>query len=158
MIKIKHIQDSIAQQQPEVHLQPLYEPEAVPFTFDTVGWKIVGVMLVLLVLIMSYKAIKTYKKNANRRKALAVLQQSPSIETIFILLKQLAIEAYGRQEVSALYGISWLQFLDKTGKNVQFSTLQDAVQNSLYKNEVPNKATQEQLKNNAINWIKTYAR
>ncbi len=158
MIKTKHIQDSIAQQQPEVHLQPLYEPEAVPFTFDTLGWKVLGVVLVLLILVWGFKAIKKYKKNAHRRNALAVVEQSPSTETIFVLLKQLAIETYGREKVGAMYGVSWFQFLDKTGKNVHFSTLQDAIQNSLYKNETPNKTTQEQIKSNAINWIKTYAR
>ncbi|MFV0565972.1 MAG: DUF4381 domain-containing protein [Flavobacteriaceae bacterium] len=158
MIYLRNIQDSIANTQPEVTLQPLYEPEAVKFTFSTVGWKILGVVMAILFLMLLYKAVKNYIKNANRRKALALMQQSPAPQTIFVLLKQLAIEAYGRKQVSTLYGKQWLGFLDETGKGVHFSNLETDIHALVYKNETASDTIKKQVQQNAIQWIKTYAR
>ncbi|MFV0377737.1 MAG: DUF4381 domain-containing protein [Mangrovibacterium sp.] len=152
------IQDTIAVQQLPPDLGALYEPAAVRFSFDAPGWKVLGILLLLGLLLVVFFAIRRYIRNANRRRALAQLKQTASPLSVFVILKQLAMQTYGREKTATLYGNEWLAFLDRTGKDVHFLELENEVGKLAYKNEEISNDTELKIRQNAIKWINTYAR
>ncbi len=156
------IQDSTsADTSLQVFLGDLYEPPSVPFTFDTIGWKVLGCLILVSLVIFMFYQIRRYVRNQYRREALQVLSQIESgsdMSRIFIILKQVAIQVFGRSEVAHLQGKDWLAFLDKTGKNVEFQPLGGHIAKILYENIEVDKDTQQQLLTQSQRWIKTHAR
>ncbi len=138
-------------------LQSLYEPEAVRFSFDATGWKIVFGCLLLLFVVFLIRITRKYIRNKYRREAIASLQKSPATDTALILLKQLAMRVYGREQVGKLSGDNWLAFLDKTGKNVHFSELSGELQTYVFRGTKLSPDTERRLITNSIAWIKTHA-
>ena len=56
-----------------VEMAPLYEPDRIQFSFDTLGWKVFGcVLLCMLLLVVIVQATKYYK-NTYRREAIKKL-------------------------------------------------------------------------------------
>ena len=129
-----------------IDLGPLYEPDAVRFSFDTPAWYVLSIFLLLVAILLFFKWLKRYRKNAYRREALKTLseieQNSQShneanlLNDILVLLKLVAIEAFGRQQVAQLYGNDWLEFLDSKGKNTTFTYYKQHIGNTLY-NAIP---------------------
>ncbi len=151
------MQDTTAIQASQLKLGPLFKPEAVPFTFETVGWKVLGVILLVTVIIFSIEAIKKYIKNKYRREALSQLNNANAFEDILIILKQVAIHAYGRKKVGALFGEKWFSFLDDTGKNVDFSKHKTEILKAAYQNTESQNQVTTSLKSNAKKWIESHA-
>uniref|UniRef100_UPI0025E86600 DUF4381 domain-containing protein n=1 Tax=Algoriphagus sp. TaxID=1872435 RepID=UPI0025E86600 len=117
--------DTLAQQAEisvPVDIGSIYEPPAVSFSFETIGWAILGGLFTLCLLILVFFLIKRYLNNRYRREALVALQEIESnrqaFPQIFVILKSVAIQVFGREKVGNLYGNAWLIFLDKTGKEV----------------------------------------
>ncbi len=143
---------------PHKTLAPLYEPEPVVFTFDSLGWKILaGVLIIAFLSVIGLVAYR-YINNRYRRVALSSIQKETSVASIFIVLKQAAMQVYGREKVGALSGKEWLAFLDKTGQGVHFIKLEKPILLALYKEVTPSKTQIEEIRFNAKKWIKTHAR
>ena len=47
----------------------ILEPEPLPFSFDTLGWKILGALILIGLCIILIRQIKRYQKNTYRREA-----------------------------------------------------------------------------------------
>lgn len=128
--------------QPEI-TGSILEPDPLTFTFETIGWKILGGILLLLLIILSYKRLKLYQKNKYRRKALKRIQfisaeesgNADKIKNFNIVLKQVAIEAFGRDRVAELYGVEWLLFLDSKAKNCSFAQYDSSFTDAMYSNK-----------------------
>lgn len=99
----------------EVHL-----PESVSWWPQTIGWKLLGILLLLL---LSYRAIcwvQHWWRNRYRREALKQLSALEAsahewqsvVRQLPFLLKTTALQAYPRNEVAQLSGQAWLRFLD----------------------------------------------
>ena len=157
--------DNISNQ--TVELGALLEASPVPFSMDTIGWKILFGILTLLILQLLYKYYKFYKSNAYRRVAilkitqLAVANQNSSvylISEIMFQLKQTALETYSRTEVASLKGLQWLQFLDNKGKTTDFSKNETVITEALYNNELDesNQFNSNAFVASSIKWIKTH--
>lgn len=152
----------LASQNENLQLTPIQEPAPIPFSFETIGWKILLIFILLLLIFSTFKWIQHYKKNAYRRIAIKHLltiknESDTSINESAILLKSIAITAYGRKEVAALYGNEWLQFLESTGKNTLFTKYADsllAIQNS---NQNIDVTTQKEILSLTKKWIQTHA-
>ncbi|MFV0507330.1 MAG: DUF4381 domain-containing protein [Bacteroidales bacterium] len=140
------------------NLQPLYEPSVVKFTFESVGWRILAVLCLIITLLVAFISIRRYVQNSYRRKALSILNNESSAIDIFVLLKQLAIQVYGRQTAGSLYGKEWLIFLDKTGVGVSFVEREADFLNAVYNTDAIDISTRADLLTNAKKWIKTHAR
>lgn len=118
----------------------ILEPDPVPFSFETIGWKILGGILLLVLLIISYKRFKLYQKNRYRRQAIAKIQKitaeksqsGQKIRHFNIVLKQVAIEAFGRVPVAELYGNEWLMFLDSKVRNSSFTDFGNSFTDAMY--------------------------
>ena len=145
----------------ELNLGSLQEPEAVGFTFETIGWPILAAVIFGVFLIVTFFAIRRHIKNRYRREALAELQQvvlgELPLNHSLVLVKRTAIYAFGREKVGKLAGKEWFQFLDQNAKDVSFLSVQTEVEALIYKDEVPINETKEKLIVNTKNWIKTHA-
>lgn len=98
-------------------LAPIMEPESIPYTFDTLGWYLVAVLVFLVLVGLAFAKWKTYKRNAYRREAEKIVKRVVSSNaenpyySINKLLKLIAIDIYGRREVANLYGEEWFSYL-----------------------------------------------
>ncbi len=122
--------------QPPAELGPLYEPDPVPFTFETVGWSVVAVLLVILLIYLGYRRFKKYRRNRYRRDAVAQLRallgttsrtEASPVADFCVLLKAVAIKSYGRETVGNLYGEEWVNFLKERSKHTPLTTTAIAV-------------------------------
>lgn len=114
-----------------IDLGPLYEPDAVRFSFETPGWYVLGILLLLVATFLFFSWLNRYRKNAYRREALKNIariehhslnqNEGNQLNDIWVLLKLVAMETFGRQEVAQLYGDEWLEFLESKGKNTPFT-------------------------------------
>jgi hypothetical protein len=109
----------------------LIEPEPVPFSFTTPGWYVVGVLLLLLVVLCVFLLIKHYKNNLYRRCALAFLIEREKRLSLInasgrivyetqMLIKRIAMNRYGRREVSGLREDKWIAFINSTWREKSF--------------------------------------
>jgi len=142
-------------------LEALYEPPSVPFTFETVGWEIVGLLLVLILVVAAAFWVRRYIRNRYRREALKQLKQyqagSWQVEQVYLVLKQSAIHAYGRTTAGKLYGSDWLKFLEDSGKDVQLLKYEPELSAAIYRNQSLSSETARNFLENAKTWIITHA-
>ena len=148
-------------------LGSLYEPEAISFSFQSPGWYVLAGLLLLLTLFIFIKCLRTYLKNAYRREALKHLVE---IETGFaqkrelsylrealVLLKKIAMDAFGREKVAQLHGDEWLIFLEEKGKETPFRKYSSSISSVIYKSENIDRELGEQIIGLSKRWIKTHA-
>lgn len=111
-------------------LHDIHLPPPIPVWPLAPGWYVLGLFIISLLLICSYRYWRHLKKQAYRKWALRELQriqqgydQEPLsyLSAISTLLRRIAITAYPQQTVASLQGQAWLAFLDRTGKTNQFS-------------------------------------
>jgi len=158
---------SYINQDEAVALEPLQEPDAVTFTFETIGWPILGFLILILIYFMLYKWLKHYKHNAYRRDAIKEIlmlenqfqkeQNSIQLNKTLVLLKLVAITTFGRKQVAHLYGNDWLKYLDSKANNISFIKYNETIFNALNeskKNDLKNSETVFKL---TKKWIKTHA-
>jgi len=88
-----------------------------------------------------YKYYLHYKKNKYRREAIQSISEiefnkeysvSSLIVEIMFLIKQTALQTYGRNKVASLEGEKWLEFLDKKVKGVNFKQYQKVINDAVY--------------------------
>ena len=122
-------------------LGPLLEPNAVNFSFDTIGWKLSFASAILVILVVFFFQMRRYIQNKYRRKALSDLLlriESPNLENYHkvnhanMILKKVAIQVYGREKVAKMFSEQWLQFLDSKCKKSHLSQLEIVFKNSSY--------------------------
>lgn len=151
--------DTVTNALAAIEMGNLYEPDPVRFTFDTVGWPILGGLLLLGMLVAGYFWFRHYQRNQYRREALKsldLIKQDQALE-VFVVLKRTAIHAFGREKVGALSGTEWLKFLDSTGKDVRMLSQGRQIQSVIYEGvQLPSEA-HRQILSNAKLWVKTHA-
>lgn len=121
----------------------ILEPDPLPFTFETIGWKVLSVVLLLVVSILFYKWLKLYQKNKYRRAAIKKLklievnnsQSQYEINQLNIILKQVAMVTFGRELVAELYGNEWLLFLDSKFEKSDFIKYESNFSDAIYSNK-----------------------
>lgn len=119
-------------------LRDIHLPEPISWWPPAPGWWLLALVTLVILGAGLLAARKYLHKNQYRRTALAALQAAYEnlhpgddhrlfLERTAALLRRVAIQAYGRQEVAALTGSRWLGFLDRTGNTDQFSNGPGAV-------------------------------
>ncbi|MGF1777987.1 DUF4381 domain-containing protein [Vibrio nomapromontoriensis] len=91
-------------------------PESISWFPQTLGWKIVAVVLVAILLVVIAKLVKHWWKNRYRGEALQAIQQVNVLEPkaeyqLFLVIK--AVLRYREKEAAALYGVDFLTTLDR---------------------------------------------
>ncbi|MGO4291988.1 DUF4381 domain-containing protein [Chitinophaga sp. RAB17] len=108
----------------------LLEPAPVPFSFNTPGWYVVDVLLLITLLILMFSYIKYYQRNRYRREAIQWLDQrnrEPHLKQLYeadMLLKRVAMRVYGAEKVATLRDREWINFLNKCNRRT-FSFSED---------------------------------
>jgi len=152
----------------ELELGAILEPDSIPFSFDTLGWKIVLVVLILLCIYVMYRLFVKYKNNQYKRDAIAEIEEliknSEQPENIFIakvlfVLKRTALQSYSRMEVASLQGNDWLSFLDKRASGVNFMQYKDDIANAIYRDTFDPETdfNKDEFSRMTLKWIKNHA-
>lgn len=116
-------------QDPLANLHPLREPMSVGWWPLAPGWWLLALAVLLLLLLGAYLLWQRYRANAYRRLAQHKLSEIESLyaqdgdsiraaSELNALLKSTALHCYPRQDIAALSGQRWRDFLNETaGKN-----------------------------------------
>lgn len=119
------------------NLQELTLPDTLLLFPLAVAWYFFGVGLLLVLLWQGCRRYQNYKANAYRRLALQQLgslikqldqkQVTPRdcLVELRLLLKATALQVFPRQQVAALEGMAWRDFLNATTSQPLFATACD---------------------------------
>ncbi len=155
-------------QKEDIQLNPIIDADPVLFTMDTIGWKILFIILFSAFAVLIYTYYLRFKKKAYRREAVSKIKElaldnkssiSILISQIMFELKQTALQSYGRKTVAALEGEKWLQFLDKKINKSYFIKHHEIIVSAVYKDEFKNSDSfnLNDFADMSINWIKNHA-
>jgi len=152
--------DSLEMKMQSLNLAPLQEPDPVGFSFETIGWKILALLLFLIASWLLLAFINRYRKNKYRRDALNQLNNTPAEERLalgLVLLKSTAIAVYGREQVASLTGAAWLEFLDlKTRGKSNFSEYHRQLGGYIFDGQLPSEADRKKIVEQIQNWISSH--
>jgi hypothetical protein len=142
-------------------------PEPVGFSFETPGWYVLLVFILILTAFLFVKWLLQYRKNAYRRAALKELDnintrvsENPdrnNLNDLLILLKRVSIKTYGRAEVASLSGSDWFVFLEKKGKDTPYTHFEKEMNSSVYGDAPVGNESFEEISTLSRRWIKTHA-
>jgi len=112
-------------------LERLIEPDTpvrIKFFPETIGWKVLAVVLLLALIYWAVTSAIKFRANGYRRSAVKKLRKIMAEEVaatrqlmeINRLLKVAAVHAFPDKAVEPLYGEAWLKFLDSTCPKSRF--------------------------------------
>lgn len=104
-------------------LKDIAVPEPVSWLPQTWGWAILAGLLALILIFAGLRWLSIYRAAAYRREALALLvdieekmsdpaRRHDGIHALTELLKRVALVAWSRQEVAAIHGRRWADYLN----------------------------------------------
>ena len=104
-------------------------PESVNWLPTTVGWRVLAVVLLVVTLRQVWRSAQHWLRNRYRGAAIRELEEistacvslDAQLTAISRLLKATALQAYPREEVAALTGRGWIEWLNATGGRATFS-------------------------------------
>lgn len=146
-----------------IDLGPLYEPAPVGFHFETIGWPILFSILGVLVIVILLKVGLNYYQNAYRRQAIHLIntienrfqseQEVACINDMMVVLKQVSLTTYSRNEVADLAGTAWLEFLESKAKGASFLKYDKVLSQALYQDKIEQPEEVKQLFSSSKKWI-----
>lgn len=111
-------------------LRDIHLPPPVGWWPPPPGWWLV-LLLLLAALALAGWFLLRYRRNSYRRAALRELRSlrdNPGdladrarLELLAALVRRVAIQSCGREQVAPLSGPAWLAFLDRSGRTAQFT-------------------------------------
>ncbi len=114
-------------------LRDIVVPAPVSYVPATCAWGIVGALLVAGACVLVVRAVRRWRADAYRRRALAELAalrrafdderlRHDALGQLAPLVKRTALSFAPREHVAALSGEEWLAFLDATAPGAHFSS------------------------------------
>ena len=106
-------------------------PESISWWPQTLAWKVIGFVVLVMAIRHVVKKINHYKANAYRREALAWVEQLPRYQQgqtsmefrqLPALVKKVALIAYGREVVNSIPSEHWETWLDQQCEKTAFAT------------------------------------
>lgn len=131
-------------------LKDIHLPDAVSAWPPSIAWWSAVLLTILTCSLLIFAGVYYRKRSRLTRLALAELaqlqQQGCEINALHLLLKRVALASFPRQQVAALHGQQWLEFLDQqagnnTSKFIGFMPNADAWTDNLYSAKAPTTAT-----------------
>ncbi|MBA2651551.1 MAG: DUF4381 domain-containing protein [Tatlockia sp.] len=144
-------------------LRDIHLPEPISWWPIAPGWYLLFLIAIALSALLFYLVRRSYVNGRAKREALELLQHFEqeykqgansqlSSMNVSELLRRVALVYFPREEVASLKGESWLAFLTKTSKGIDFKALGDYLLALPYQ---PAKEIDLQpLFSNAKQWIK----
>lgn len=151
---------------PLAQLRPNVLPDLIGFWPPAPGWWVVAVLLLAVIGTASLWLYRLWRKNRYRKLALKQVDElfnawlQHQDERRFAhdcnrLLKKVALHAYPKQDIAALSGTNWLEFLAETGNNNDFLGVPgEALGDQRFSPDwTPDTST---LKSLTLNWIRKH--
>ena len=105
-------------------LKELPYPESIAMTPQTMGWVVVGLVLLAALLWIALRAYRNWQKDAYRRQARqqidGMLSQSVDARALPFLIRKTALAAFDRREVASLRGADWIDWLNSRLPSARF--------------------------------------
>ncbi|GAD77073.1 hypothetical protein VAZ01S_060_00230 [Vibrio azureus NBRC 104587] len=140
---------------PSLDLAPIIVPESVNWFPLAWGWWVVISGVVFLFIIISL-FIKSRAKRLQAKKTALRLLTDPDVShtpsSALQVLRQVTFSYFPREEVAALTGSAWYQFLDSHSKDSRFVDKQQQWQAALYQNSQTEQ--DQELIDDCIFWVK----
>ncbi|RLQ21820.1 DUF4381 family protein [Seongchinamella sediminis] len=136
-------------------------PPPVDWWPQTPGWHLVAALLLLWLLRRGARKLRYWYHNRYRREALARLQDlAPTpglVAEVNRTLKLSALAGFPRQEVAALWGEPWVEFLNARCAEPPFSAAQcRLLAMGVYQQRPMDPATAAALLQASLNWVKQH--
>lgn len=124
-------------------LHDLVVPPATPFWPPAPGWLWLLALAGFVALVLGLRGLAHWQRNRYRREALRMLaaietdlaqpaEARSALLELSVLLKRVAMTAYGRTDVAALTGDEWFAFLDRKGGTAFNTGLGHSMAQALY--------------------------
>jgi hypothetical protein len=108
-------------------LHDIVLPAPAPWWPPAPAWYVLGGLLAIFLITLSWALFAWWQRNAYRREALAELaelepkaSQAETLAAVAELVKRVALAVYPRDRVASLTGDSWLSFLDASAGTSDF--------------------------------------
>jgi hypothetical protein len=114
-------------------LHPVIPPEPVVFEPLTIGWYILGGLVLLILVFLAFFRFRAWQKRKYRRDAIRMLKREVTkkifsedkrVEGILNLseiIKSVAMQSYSGKPIAEKTGIEWTQFLTETCRKTDFN-------------------------------------
>jgi hypothetical protein len=134
----------VANSEPLAQLRDIHLPDPISWWPLAPGWYGLMALAVLLAIGISYRLYKRHANALAKNKALALLSMykeqyekdgnaQVASARISELLRRVALVYYPRSEVASIHGDGWIDFLNKTGKNIDFRPVRAQLLESPFK-------------------------
>lgn len=125
-------------------LKDIHLPESIGWWPLAPGWYVVMLLALFLMITVGYFAYKRHTNALAKNQALELLNtykeqyekdRNAQLASARIseLLRRVALVYYPRSEVASLHGDAWVEFLNQTGKGVDFKPVQSMLLDSPFK-------------------------
>lgn len=150
-------EDALAQ------LRDIHLPEQIGWWPLASGWYVLMMFAVLSVIALVYYFYKKHLNSLPKKKALELLKtyalqyekdRNTQLASARIseLLRRVALVYYPRTQVASIHGDGWIDFLNQTGKDVDFTPVKSMLLDSPFKTSET--VNLKPLINRAEQWIK----
>ncbi|KTD34331.1 hypothetical protein Lmor_1728 [Legionella moravica] len=134
----------MAKTDPLAQLKDIHLPDPIGWWPLAPGWYVVMSMMFLLIIGIAYWSYKQHINGLAKRKALGLLHiykenylkdRNVQIASARIseLLRRVALVYFPRAEVASIHGDDWIDFLNKTSKNIDFKQVKAMLLESPFK-------------------------
>jgi hypothetical protein len=82
----------------------------------------------MLLITATWCITQSRRRNAYRRAGLTLLESANTVYDINVVLKRVALAVFPREQVAALHGENWIQFMQSTCPGEQFPTLSQSAE------------------------------
>jgi hypothetical protein len=121
-------QDGVNATAQPLQLRDIQMPGDAPFWPPAPGWWLLLALLALFAAVTAWKVIRLRRARRRRARITAELERlrgapcGPELAaSVSALLKRAALGRYPREQVAALTGRTWVEFLDRTGGDGAFA-------------------------------------
>lgn len=110
------------------NLQDIVVPAAPSFWPPASGFWILVALILMLLITATWCITQSRRRNAYRRAGLTLLESANTVYDINVVLKRVALAVFPREQVAALHGENWIQFMQSTCPGEQFPTLSQSAE------------------------------
>lgn len=149
-------------------LRDIHLPEPIGWWPLAPGWYLLLFLVIFCIAIIVLYSWRRYKNSVSKRQGLRLLNtyysqyqndQNSQLASARVseILKRVALVYFPRAKVASLNGADWIQFLNETGKGIDFNPIRYELLELPYSSSQPGKTTLEKIDvlfESAKHWIK----
>lgn len=138
------------------NLRDIVVPPDVSWWPLATGWYLVSGLFLMVVMILLISLMLRLRKQAYRRAGIKAVLEADSVQQISSILRRVALISYSREEVAALSGETWAEWLGLRANVSMSSRVRQQLATGAYQVADPHEDVIE-LKSFAAGWIRHHA-